>query len=223
MATYYLDTASLEEIERYQAIGLVDGVTTNPKLLAREGVDPWQRVQDILALEVPRLFVQVTATDADGMVRQGLRLRELGSPVAVKVPATLEGLAAARRLERTGVLVNLTQVFHVEQLIACLQVQPYMVSVIVPPESEGWIRGAVTTHLRAFVELCSGTDTRLLVAGLRWPWALGEARKAGARFLTVPPGTWRSVLAKPETEKALEQMAEAWQGLSPELRARWEG
>ncbi len=218
----FLDTASLADIRRFQALGLVDGVTTNPALLAREGGDPLRQLEEVLKLVDGPVSAQVTEREPAGMVRQGRALAALAPHVVVKVPATAGGLCAAAELTAEGARCNVTLAFHPAQAIAFARVPVAYVSLIVGRTEDFGLetRAEIARARELFDRL--GTTTRLLVASLRNPHQLCAAVLGGADVVTVPPATWDLVQQNPLSQQGLEDFGRAWSALAPAARESYE-
>ena len=127
----FLDTANLDEIRKYNDMGLLDGITTNPSLLAKEGGDPHEAMQEITQIIKGDVSLEVVSTDYDGMMKEGKKLREYGDHVVVKCPMTGEGLRACKSLSEQGIPVNVTLVFSPNQaLLAAKAGARYVLSLI---------------------------------------------------------------------------------------------
>ena len=218
----FLDTASLADIRRFQALGLVDGLTTNPALLAREGGDPLRHLEVLAELVDGPVSAQVTEREPAAMVRQGRALAELAPNVVVKVPATREGLAAAIELNEARVRCNVTLAFHPAQALAFARIPVAYVSLIVGRTEDFGLdtRAEIARARELFDRL--GTTTKLLVASLRNPHHLLEALLGGADVLTVPPATWDLVQQNPLSQQGLEDFARAWTALPAGSREAYE-
>lgn len=219
---FFLDTASLDEIRRWQAYGLVQGVTTNPALLAREGGDPLdQLVRVAHAVDGP-VSAQVTSTRADAMVPQGRALARLAPNVVVKVPATLEGFRAAERLTADGIRCNITLAFDAAQGIPFARLGVAYLSLILGRvEDFGEQHAAAVANCRQMIDAL-GSTTRLLVASVRNPHHLQAALAGGADVITVPPATWANAHAHPLTLQGERDFLASWQTLDAAARARYE-
>ena len=219
---FFIDTASLDAIRRWQPLGLVDGATTNPALLSKEGGDPLAQLKAVAALVDGPVSAQVTTTEVPRMVAQGKALAALAPNIIVKVPATLEGYAAAKALKEAGVTCNITLTFHPAQAIPFAKLDVGYVSMIIGRTEDFGLdtREEIERARMLIDEMCS--ETKLLVASLRNPTQLLEAVLGGADVITVPPTTWEMVYQNPLSLQGLEDFHNAWTKLPPEMRATYE-
>lgn len=219
---FFLDTASLDQIRYWSANGLVDGVTTNPALLAREGVDALSQLRAVAKLVSGPVSAQVTVSDAEGMVRQGGRLAGIADNIVVKLPATVSGLEAAQLLRKRGVRINVTLGFDASQSIAFSRVPvEYFSLVIGRVEDFGSNSLDQIAETRALIDQME-SSTELLVASIRNPIHLRAAIVGGADIVTVPPGTWTNLFANPNTLQGLCDFSVAWSALAEGLRGDYE-
>ncbi|NNL66819.1 MAG: fructose-6-phosphate aldolase [Myxococcales bacterium] len=219
---FFLDTASLDEIRRWQAIGLVQGVTTNPALLAKEGGDPLEQLRRVAELVEGPVSAQVTRSESAGMVPQGRALARVAPNVVVKVPATLEGFRAAQQLTDDGIVCNITLAFDPSQGIPFARIPVGYLSLILGRvEDFGEQHAAYVARCREMLDAL-GSPTRLLVASLRNPHHLQAAISGGADVVTVPPATWNHVHANPLTQQGERDFMTSWQTLDPTLRGPYE-
>lgn len=219
---FFLDTASLDAIRRWQAFGLVDGCTTNPALLAKEGGDPLRQLEEVAELVAGPVSAQVTCDDAPGMTRQGRALAEVAPNIVVKVPATQPGFAAARELSGAGCKVNVTLAFQPSQALPFARIPVAYVSLILGRvEDFGHSSVHEVEIARALFDRLK-TPTKLLVASLRNPTQLNAAVAGGADVVTVPPSTWELVYANPHSLQGERDFAAAWHGLPESARRAYE-
>ncbi len=214
----FLDTASLADIQPWARLGLVDGVTTTPALLAREGGAPLVKLRKIAAVVSGPVSAQVTAERASDMIVQGRALAALSGNVIVKLPASLEGLRAARDLTDEGIDCNVTLAFEPAQGLAFARVPVAYLSLILGRVEDFGPGALERVHETRQMLDALGSPTRLLVASLRNPNHLRTAVTHGANVVTVPPSTWESVYANPLTQQGQTDFLAAWQRLDPELR-----
>ncbi len=219
---FFLDTASLDAIRRWQAFGLVQGATTNPAILAKEGGDPLDQLRQVAELVDGPVSAQVTHAEAPAMVRQGEALSQVAPNIVVKVPADLEGLAAARELKEKGVSCNITLTFQPAQAIAFAKVPVAYVSLIIGRVDDfGLSSVEEIANARAMLDKLE-TPTKLLAASLRNPTQIIAAVNGGADVVTVPPSTWELVHQNPLTLQGEQDFAAAWEELPAEARRAYE-
>jgi transaldolase len=215
---FFLDTASLDAIRRWQDFGLVDGCTTNPALLAKEGGEPLRQLANVAELVRGPVSAQVTLSDAAGMARQGRALAELAPNIDVKVPATQPGFAAARELTDSGCRVNVTLAFQPAQALPFARIPVAYVSLILGRIEDFGHSSLHEVEIARELFTRLKTPTKLLVASLRNPTQLCAAIAGGADVVTVPPSTWELVYANPLSLQGERDFAAAWSSLPEALR-----
>lgn len=206
----FLDTANVKEIREAAALGLVDGVTTNPSLMAKEP-EPFQ---DILAaiceiVEGP-VSAEVVSTDADGMVREGRELAKIAPNIIIKCPLIAEGLKAVRRLKDDGIRCNVTLCFSVPQAIFAAKAGAYIVSPFVGRLDDIGIDGMSLIRDVKQIYTNYGFETEILVASIRNPLHVIEAARIGAEIATMPAKVYQALLKHPLTDAGLERFLEDW-------------
>jgi len=200
-------------------MGVVDGVTTNPCLLASQPGDPWGVVSDIVEAVDGPVSIQVTEFDDVGkMVSQGSSFASLGDNVVVKVPCTPNGFRAAEQLLDRGIQVNATAVFHPVQAIPFLRLGVEYVSLVV-----GKAEDAGDSHEQHIGDLLSlidaiGGKTQLISCSIRNPRHLITAATAGSHVITVPPHCWDLTFKSPDLVACLLETSEAWHSLPEDCR-----
>ncbi|MBX5465082.1 MAG: fructose-6-phosphate aldolase [Clostridia bacterium] len=207
----FLDTANIDEIRRAAAWGILDGVTTNPTLVAREGVPFFQRLREITALVEGPVSAEVTASDAAGMIEQGRELAQLASNIVVKIPVGEPGLEATRALSREGIRVNVTLVFSANQaLLAAKAGASYVSPFVGRLDDIGHDGMEVVRQIREIFRLHQ-IPTKVLAASIRHPLHVTEAALAGADIATVPFAVLQAMLAHPLTDRGLERFLRDWE------------
>ena len=207
----FLDTASVDEIRRMWSIGILDGVTTNPTLVAKEGRKFETVLAEICALGVPSVSAEVVATDAPGMVAEGRRLRALHPAIYVKVPMTPAGLQATKTLAGEGTRVNMTLVFSANQALLAAKVGAAYVSPFIGRLDD---QGQVGMDLiREIVTIYGNYDfpTEVLVASVRHPVHVLEAAKIGADIATMPYAVMEKLAQHPLTDLGLARFLKDWE------------
>jgi len=207
----FLDTASLTEIRTMWDIGILDGVTTNPSLVAKEGRKFEEIIREICALGVPSVSAEVVATDTDGMLAEGRRLRQIHPAIYVKVPMTPPGLKATKVLAREGTRVNMTLVFSPNQALLAAKVGAAYVSPFIGRlDDQGQVGMDV---IRDIVQIYRNYkfSTRVLVASIRHPIHVLEAAKVGADIATMPFAVMEKLAAHPLTDLGLARFLKDWE------------
>ena len=206
----FLDTANLDEIRRYNDMGLVDGITTNPTLLSREGGDPAAAMREIASIVSGDVSLEVVSTDHAGMVEEGRRLRGYGSNVVVKCPMTGDGLRACRELSSEGIPVNVTLVFSANQALLAAKAGARYVSPFIGRLDDIGADGLGLVE--QIIDIFGNYDfgTRVLVASVRHPLHVVEAAEMGADVVTLPPAVLGKMLRHPLTDSGLEAFLSDW-------------
>jgi transaldolase len=207
---FFLDTANLDEIKQGVAWGLVDGVTTNPSLVAKEGVDFHTRIKEICALVDGPISAEVTATDFDGMMKEGHVLAKLHPNVTVKVPLIPEGIKACRALSKEGIKVNVTLCFSPSQALLAAKSGATFISPFVGRLDDVSTDGMQL--IRDIVQIYDNYDfkTQVLAASLRHPIHVVESALAGADVGTMPMGVLKMLFNHPLTDIGLKKFLEDW-------------
>lgn len=206
----FLDTANLDEIRQGVAWGVVDGVTTNPTLIAREGRPLEEQVRKICELVDGDVSVEVLATDAEGIVQQARRLAAIHPQVVVKIPVTREGVQATRQLSREGIRVNATLCFSPTQALLAAKAGAYVVSPFVGRLDDISSPGMELIRDILLIYRNYQFPTQVLVASVRSPVHVLEAAKAGAHIVTMPFTVLDALFNHPLTSKGLERFLEDW-------------
>jgi transaldolase len=207
----FVDTAHVPDVEALVPLGIVDGVTTNPSLLAREGGDPDAILRAICGLVRGPVSAEVVSTAADEMVREGRRLALLDERIVVKVPFGREGVAACKRLTGEGIRVNVTLVFSAAQALLAAKVGAAYVSPFV-----GRLDDVAASGMDLIGQVVDIYDmhefaTEVLVASVRGPLHVVEAATLGADICTCPAKVIDGLFAHPLTDIGLQQFLADWQ------------
>jgi len=216
----FLDTASLKEIREGAALGLVDGVTTNPSLLAKESGDPEDMLRQICAALDGPISAEVVATDFEGMMREGRHWAELHKNIVVKCPCTWEGLKATRALTNEGHRVNMTLVFSPTQALLAAKAGAKFVSPFV-----GRLDDIATPGMELVADIVQildnyDYDCEVLAASLRHPMHVVEAARVGAHIGTMPYAVFQSLVKHPLTDIGLKKFLEDWEKAKKEMGAK---
>ena len=207
----FVDTASLKEIEPLAALGILDGVTTNPSLLAKESGEPRTILKQICRLVQGPISAEVVATDFEGMVREGRDLAAIDEHIVVKVPFGREGLRACGALTREAVRVNVTLIFSATQALLAAKVGATYVSPFV-----GRLDDVATSGMHLVREIVDIFDnyefgTEVLVASVRHPIHVVEAARMGADICTCPAAVIDALFKHPLTDIGLEKFLKDWE------------
>lgn len=207
----YLDTANIEEIREIAAWGVLGGVTTNPSLLAREGVAVEAFVREISAYVKGPLSLEVMAEDCASMVEQALRLRNYGENVVIKLPMTPEGLKACHRLRAREIPTNLTLVFSANQALLAARAGATYVSPFVGRLNDLGNEGkSLIAEIRRIFDRFP-IDTKIIAASIRTPRDVTDAALNCADIATVPYGVMKKCIGHPLTDSGLERFRADWE------------
>ena len=210
---FFADTADIGEIRDLAATGLLDGVTTNPSLVAKAGRDFFEVLKEICAAVEGPVSAEVTATDYDAMVQEGRRLADFADNIAVKVPLTWDGLKACKTLRQAGAMVNVTLCFSATQALFAAKAGATFISPFVgrlDDISEDGMQ--LIRDIRLIYDNYPALETEILVASIRHPMHVVEAARIGADVCTVPPAVLRKLADHPLTDKGLKAFLADWQG-----------
>ena len=208
---FFVDTASVEEIEKLVPLGIVDGVTTNPSLLAKEGGDPQQILKAICQLVKGPVSAEVVATDADGMIGEGRQLATIDEHIVVKVPFGQEGVKACGILSKEGIRVNVTLVFSPTQALLAAKAGATFVSPFV-----GRLDDIATSGMELISQIVDIYDnyeftTEVLVASVRGPMHIAEAAQMGVDICTCPAKVIEASFNHPLTDIGLAKFLADWE------------
>jgi transaldolase len=211
MMKFFIDTANLKEIREAAEMGLIDGVTTNPSLIAKEGnVEFKQHVAAICEIVQGDVSVEVTSLDIDGMLREGREYAKIAPNVVVKCPLTIDGLKATRRLTDEGTKVNVTLCFSAAQAILAAKAGAAYISPFLGRLDDVGQNGLLL--LSEIVEIYNNYDwkTEVLAASIRHPIHVVEAARMGADVATLPFKVIEQLVRHPLTDKGLDQFLADW-------------
>ena len=209
----FIDTANVEEIRKVSALGILDGVTTNPTLLAKEGRNPSEVAREILALVPGPVSLEVTALDAEGMVSQGKELATLASNVVVKIPMGAEGLRATKRLSSEDIAVNMTLVFSANQALLAAKAGARYVSPFVGRIDDVGQDGMQVVQEIADIFRNYDFKCEILAASIRHPQHVLQAARLGADIATVPYAVIEQMVKHPLTDIGLQRFMKDWESL----------
>lgn len=207
---FFVDTAEVEEIRALNALGLLDGVTTNPSLIAKSGRDMVETIKEICDIVAGPVSAEVTATEFDGMMAEAEKLRGIADNVTVKVPLTESGIQACKAISGSGGSVNVTLCFSSAQAILAAKAGAAFISPFV-----GRLDDIGQDGMLLIEEICDIYDnydftTEVLVASVRHPMHVVDAARLGAHVATVPPKVLYQMFKHPLTDKGLQAFLDDW-------------
>lgn len=207
----FIDTGNISDIETYAAIGIIDGVTTNPSLMAKESGDSRQIIKRICEIVKGPVSAEVLATDAAGMLREGRELAAIDPHVVVKVPFTKDGVKACKALRGEGIRVNVTLIFSAAQALLAAKVGATYVSPFV-----GRLDDIATDGMELIQQIVDIYDnyefeTEVLVASTRHPMHIVQAARMGADVCTCPPSVIEALFKHPLTDTGIERFLKDWE------------
>lgn len=202
---FFLDTANLEELKKGLALGIIDGVTTNPSLIAKEGVPIQEQVRKIADLVDGDISAEVVSTSKKEMIEEGRKLAKLHKNVVVKVPLLPDGISAVAALSKEGIRTNVTLCFSAAQALVAAKAGAYIVSPFIGRVDDiGWPGMDLIRDIRTIYNNY-GYKTQILAASIRGTLHVVDAAKAGADIATMPYKVVQQLFQHPLTEKGLEQ------------------
>ncbi len=202
---FFLDSANIEEIQRASAWGIIDGVTTNPSLIAKEGAPVEDQIRRISGIIDGDISAEVVATSAKEMIAEGRLLARIHRNIIVKIPLVPEGVIAAGALAKDGIRTNVTLCFSAAQAIVAAKTGAYVVSPFIGRVDDiGWPGVEVLSDILAIYRNY-GFKTQVLAASVRGPLHVVQAAKAGAHIVTLTLKVLEQLIQHPLTEKGLDQ------------------
>ena len=212
----FLDTANLKSIRMYNDMGLLDGITTNPTLLSKEGGDPHKTMEEICSIIKGDVSLEVVSTEYSGMMDEGRRLHKYGNNVVVKCPMTPDGLKACKSLTAEGIPVNVTLVFSANQAVLAAKAGAKYVSPFIGRLDDAGQDGMGLIREIHQIFQNYKFKTQILVASIRHPVHVVDAAKIGADVVTLPPDVLGKMLKHPLTDIGLKNFLADWEKLKAE-------
>mgnify|MGYP002717142738 FL=1 len=210
---FFIDTADLAEIRDLADTGLLDGVTTNPSLVAKSGRNFIELVKEICQIVPGPVSAEVAAIDFETMLEEGRYLATLAPNIAVKVPLTPAGLKVCKILSSDGTMVNVTLCFSAAQALLAAKAGASFISPFVGRLDDiGYDGLSLISDIVQIYDQYPGITTEVLVASIRHPIHIVESAKMGAHVATMPPSVLRQLFKHPLTEKGLDQFVADWAG-----------
>ena len=208
---FFIDTANVEEIKKAWELGVVDGVTTNPSLVAKEGKDPVALLKKICAIVNGPVSAEAVSTDADGMVREAESLSKIHENIVVKIPMIEEGLKAVKRLSGMGIKTNVTLVFSASQaLLAAKAGATYVSPFVGRLDDISHVGMGIISEIMDIYENYL-FETELIVASVRNPLHVVEAARMGAHIATIPYSVIIQLIKHPLTDIGLAKFLKDWE------------
>jgi transaldolase len=202
---FFLDTANLEELKKGAAWGIVDGVTTNPTLIAKEGVPIEEQVRKICNIIDGDVSAEVVSTNSKEMIEEGRRLSKIHKNIVVKIPLIPEGIVAVSALSKEGIRTNVTLCFNAAQALLAAKAGAYIISPFIGRIDDiGWPGMDLIDEI-ATIYANYGYKTQILAASIRGPLHVIDAAKAGAHISTMPFKVLDQLFHHPLTDKGLDQ------------------
>ena len=207
----FLDSANIDAIKKYNELGLVDGVTTNPTLLSKEKEHPAEIMKQIVKIIKGPVSLEVIRTTAQVMIEEAHRLMKFGQNVVVKIPMIPDGMKAVKQLKQDGISTNVTLVFSANQAVLAAKAGASYISPFIGRLDDVGQDGMML--IKEIVQIFDNYQykTEVLVASVRHPLHIIEAAKLGADIVTLPPEILGKMLAHPLTEKGLSAFLSDWE------------
>lgn len=207
----FIDSSDVKEIRDLAESGLIDGVTTNPSLIAKSGRPFGEVIAEICAAVPGPISAEVTAVDFDGMIREGATLAAIAGNVVIKVPLTWDGLRACRTLTQQGHKVNVTLCFSANQALLAAKAGAAFISPFVGRLDDAGENGVdLIREIRTIYDNDDDLSTAILAASMRTPDAVKRVALAGADVATMPPALIRALVKHPMTDAGLDAFLADW-------------
>jgi len=206
----YIDTASIDEISEAASMGVLDGVTTNPSLVAREGVDFHERLGEICQAVSGPVSAEVIATEHEAMLEEAMALTEIADNIVIKLPSTVDGLRACRALSDKGIRTNLTLCFQPLQALLVAKAGAFLVSPFLGRLDDIGQDGMELIQQIRTIYDNYGYETKILAASIRHPLHLVQCAMLGADVATVPFKVIKQMMHHPLTDSGLEKFLADW-------------
>jgi transaldolase len=212
----FLDTANIESIKKYNDMGLIDGITTNPTLLSKEKGNPAEIMREIVNIVRGPVSLEVIGTTMEEMINEAHRLKKYGQNVVVKIPMIPDGLKVVKKLKEQGIQTNVTLIFSANQAILAAKAGAAYVSPFIGRLDDVGHEGM--TVIREIMQIFKNYqfNTEVLVASVRHPLHVTEAGKIGAHVVTLPPDILGKMISHSLTDKGLSTFLSDWEKVKKE-------
>ncbi|MEE2718556.1 MAG: fructose-6-phosphate aldolase [Planctomycetota bacterium] len=206
----YIDTASIEDIRAAADMGVLDGVTTNPSLVAKEGVDFHDRLKEICEVVPGPVSAEVVSTESDAMIEEAQPLLAIADNIVIKLPCTVDGLRACKHLSSNGIRVNMTLCFQPLQAMLAAKAGAFLISPFLGRLDDiGQESMDLIQQIRTIYDNY-GYETKVLAASVRHPMHLVQCALVGADVATVPFKVIQQMMKHPLTDSGLEKFLQDW-------------
>ncbi|MCF6461185.1 fructose-6-phosphate aldolase [Clostridium sp. Cult3] len=209
----FIDTANIDEIEEVNQWGVICGVTTNPSLIAKEGRDFKQVIEEISSIVDGPISAEVISLEWKGMVKEARELAKIHPNIVVKIPMTKDGLKAVNILSKEGIKTNVTLIFSPNQALLAAKAGASYVSPFVGRLDDIGNEGIYIIEDIVEIFNVHGIDTEIIAASIRHPVHVIQAAKAGSHIATIPYKVFIQMLAHPLTDIGIEKFLKDWEGL----------
>ncbi len=207
----FLDTANVEQIREAASWGIVDGVTTNPSLIAKEGREFVEVVKEICEIVDGPISAEVISLDAEGMVKEARELAKIHRNIVIKIPMTVEGLKAVKLLSAEGIKTNVTLVFSANQALLAMKAGATYISPFVGRLDDiGEVGMDLVARIMEMIENY-GFETEVIVASVRNPIHALDAALLGAHIATIPFAVLEKMVKHPKTDEGIERFLKDWE------------
>src|SRR5699024_4179492 len=213
---FFIDTANVDEIKAANDLGILAGVTTNPTLVAKEGVDFHERLREITSIVSKSVSAEVIAEDAEGMIKEGKELAEIAPNITVKIPMTLEGLKAVKALSELNIQTNVTLIFNANQALLAARAGASYVSPFLGRLDD--IGQDVMQLIATISEIFDrfGIESKIIAASIRHPLHVTDAALHGAHIATIPYKVLAQLVKHPLTDSGIERFLNDWKKVTGE-------
>jgi transaldolase len=209
---FFIDTANIEEIKELSNSGLVDGVTTNPSLIAKEDGNFFEIIKAITEIVEGPVSAEVVAKDTENMIKEGLKLYDIADNICIKLPLTMEGLKACKYFSNKGIKTNVTLCFSAAQAILAAKAGATYISPFIGRLDDISHNGLdLIADIRAIYDNYPEFETEILAASIRTPIHIIESAKIGADVATIPGKVFKQLISHPLTDKGLAIFDADWE------------
>ena len=214
---FFIDTANLEQIKEMQELGIIDGVTTNPSLLSKEGAEPVEQLKKICEIVDGPISAEVIGLKTEDMIKEAKELAKIAPNIVIKIPMTKEGIKAVKKLERENIKTNVTLVFSQNQVLIAAKagasyISPFIGRLMDNGQDEINMLKESMDIIKAY-----NFKSEIIVASVRNSRHVIEAAKMGAHIATIPFAVLEKMFKHPNTDKGIESFLKDWEKLQAQL------